>query len=98
MKKEEEQKKKQNEQETLEYLRMLSAYLLEPDAYSRLLLIKAKNPSLFSSIMQTLLYLYQNKKILKKINEKELLDIAGKIIESGKSVKEGKIVIKRKGE
>ncbi|MEM3362391.1 MAG: DNA-binding protein [Candidatus Anstonellaceae archaeon] len=86
-----------NEEQILEYLRVFSAKILSPEAYSRLLLIKGKNPQLFLSIMETLIYLYQNGKILNKINEEQLIELAKKILDN-KTPKEPKIIIKRKGD
>ncbi|MCX8162930.1 MAG: DNA-binding protein [Candidatus Micrarchaeota archaeon] len=90
--------KEPDQEQVMEYLRVFSAKILEPEAYSRLLLIKGKNPQLFMSIMQTLIYLYQNGKLLNKINEQQLLELARKILSGQEPKKESKIIIKRKGD
>jgi|GEM_PF-4827935 DNA-binding TFAR19-related protein (PDSD5 family) len=84
-----------SQEQIMAYLRVFAAQILEPEAYSRILLIKSTNPQLFISIMQNLIFLFENKKIIKKISEKDLINLASKLLQTNKN--ETNIIFKRKG-
>jgi DNA-binding TFAR19-related protein (PDSD5 family) len=91
------QKDELTEEQILSYLRVFAAQILEPEAYSRLMIIKSKNPKLFSEIMQNLIYFMQNGQLKRKISEKELIEIAKRLLGS-ETKPQTKIIFKRKGE
>ena len=91
--------KKQNQElsqeQLMAYLRVFAAQILQPEAYSRILLIKSTNPQLFVSIMQNLIFLFENKRINKKLSEQDLINLASKLLQTNKN--KTNIIFKRKG-
>jgi len=79
-----------------EQIRSALASMLEPEAYSRLMIVRQSNPALYAQAVQSLAYLKQAGQIQGRISEKQLLAVLSKLSSHGRH--DGSITFKRKGE
>ncbi len=85
----------QARQQQEEQVRQAIAALLEPDAYSRLMLVRQSNPALFSQAVQSIAYLKQAGQLRARLSDAQLRAVLAKI--SASTRREGSITFKRKG-
>lgn len=78
-----------------EQIRSAIAQMLEPDAYSRLMFVRQKNPQLFAQAVQAIAYLQQRGQVAGRISEKQLVQLLSKLAGPRS---EPTITFKRKGE
>lgn len=84
------EKKAQNE----EQVRGALVQLLEPDAYSRLMFIRAQNSQLFSKAVQVIMYLAQSGQMKGRLGDAQIRALLAKM---AGGARETSITIKRKG-
>lgn len=88
--------KNRDEDAAAEQLRGALAKILEPEAYSRLMLVKGSNPKLFSAAVQMIVYMHQNSAIKGRVSDESLKSILLKL--SHGSRRETKIEFRRKND
>ena len=76
-----------------EQIRGAIAQMLEPDAYSRLMFVRQKNPNLFAKAVQTLAYLQQGGQLQSRVTEEQIVKLLAKVAGPRK---ETKITFRRK--
>lgn len=79
-----------------EQVRAALMMLLEPDAFSRLMLVKASNPGRFAQAAQAIAYLRQNGRMPGKMSDAQLRALLERFSASERH--ETSITFKRKGE
>ncbi|MFA5108880.1 MAG: DNA-binding protein [Candidatus Micrarchaeia archaeon] len=78
-----------------EQIKQAAAQLLEPNAYSRLMLIAQSNPQLFTKALQSIAYLAQAGRLQGRMNDEQLKKLLLRLLPQEK---ETKITFARKGE
>jgi programmed cell death protein 5 len=76
-------------------IRRMLGQILQPQAYERLMMVKAQNTQTYQIVVQTIVSLAQRGRIQDKINEQQLRDIIMKIYAQRP---QPKIEFRRKGE
>ena len=77
-----------------EQVRQALVAMLEPDAYSRLMLVRQSNPNMFAQAVQSIAYLKQAGQLRARLSDGQLKAVLTKI--SASTRHEGSITFKRK--